>query len=280
MNKEIVFFGTSDFGIPCLEGLVNSDEFEIKAVITQPDKPVGRKQILEPSPIKKRSLELNLPVFDAVDALDDIEVDLAVLISYGEILKPSTIAKFSSGIINVHPSMLPQWRGPAPIQYALLNDDKITGVSIMMIDSGMDTGPILSQTQFPIDKSDDYITLSKKLSLVSVDLLLDAMKNYVAGSIQVAAQKQSGITYSKIISKSDGQIKSTDDPYEIINKLRAYAHWPGIFFIWKNQRIKLLTAHIENDEFMIDSLQPAGKKPMSYQDFLHGHPEFLFSDVI
>lgn len=251
------------------------------AVIAQPDKPQGRKQTIIPCPVKVCAKKNNLTVFQpdnlSTDLIKKFKVDLGILASYGRLIKKEIIDCFPLGIINIHPSLLPKYRGPSPIQYALLNGEKITGVSLIKLVEKMDAGPILAQQSMKIQKSDNYQTLHAKLAKMGADLLINYLKSDRFVGPKENQQNEDKATFSHIIKKSDGEIKLTDDPKAIILKLKAYTPWPGIYFHWKKKRFKILKASINKNKLIIESIQPEGKRPMPYAEFIKGYKDFIFN---
>ncbi len=275
---DIVFFGTSDFGIPTLQALLEAHWCKVIAVVTQPDRPVGRKQQLQSTPIKEFAEEKGLLVIHELGMVPD--ADVGVLVSYGAILPQSVLDKFPYGIINVHPSLLPQWRGPAPMQYALLHGDTVTGVSIMKLDKGVDTGPLLSQEQYAIPQDYSLPELSKHLEVMGAHMLERDLRKYIDGEIELKQQVSEGVSRSHIIKRSDGKITGSDDPRVVVNTLRAYTPWPGVFGFWNKKRIKILDAHLDGEDLILDKVQIEGKQPMKFDDFKRGYQDFLFTDIV
>ncbi len=258
----MIFLGTPEFAVPSLEAIKD----KVDLVITQPDKPVGRKKVLTPSPIKQFALANNLPVSHDLEVIKQRKPELCVVVAYGKII-PQDILDICP-FINLHPSLLPKYRGPSPIQYALLNGDTETAVTIMQIDAGMDTGPLLAQEKAAIKPEDNYLTLSKRLAEQGASLLAKTIANLPEPKPQIIDKK----TVTKLIKREHGEINLNDNPVEIINKLRAYTPWPGIFTYHNDKRLKILKAHLDNGQLIIDEVQLEGKQPTSYQEFLNGHP--------
>ena len=259
----MIFLGTPEFAIPSLAAIKD----KVEMVITQPDKPVGRKKILTPSPIKEYALANNLPVSHDLEVIKQTKPELCVVVAYGKII-PQDILDVCP-FINLHPSLLPKYRGPSPIQYTLLNGDTETAVTIMQIDAGMDTGPLLAQEKATIKPEDNYVTLSKRLAEQGAALLAKTLTNLPEPKPQVIDKK----TVTKLIKREHGEINLTDDPVEIINKLRAYTPWPGIFTYHNDKRLKILKAHLADNRLVIDEVQLEGKKPVPYTEFTKGHSD-------
>ena len=210
---KIVYFGTSEIGIPILSAL--KKHHQVLAVVTTPDKPVGRKQVLSPSAIANEALRLNLPVLkptkvknnpEFLEELKKFEADIFVVVSYGKILPVDLLDIPPLKTINVHFSLLPKYRGPAPVQFALLNGETKTGTSIFILDELVDHGPILAMQELDIDPDDTNISLQSKLAITSADLILETLPNYESGKIEPQVQNHDIATGSKIISKEDGKV--------------------------------------------------------------------------
>ncbi|MFH1890401.1 MAG: methionyl-tRNA formyltransferase [Candidatus Kuenenbacteria bacterium] len=249
MNKnnptKIIFFGTSEFAEVILDKLINVGAYRdtplrIMAVVTQPDKPVGRKKIITPPLVKIFAEKNNLPVYqpENVGAYCNTplqEADIFIVADYGEIISKKILDIPKYGALNVHPSLLPKYRGPSPIQTALLNGDKETGVTIIKMDEKMDHGKAISNKQLastikrsqPINKEDTYITLSQKLARLGADLLVEVLPDYISGKIKPKEQEHERATYTKMIEKKDGEIDWNKTAEEIYNQWRAFIKWPG-----------------------------------------------------
>lgn len=289
---SVVFLGTAEFAVPSLRALHASAEYSVELVVTQPDKPVGRKQILTQTPVKRAALELGLPVTDNLDDVRNCSAQIGVVVAYGKLLPENVLAHFTYGIVNVHPSLLPTWRGPSPIQAALLAGDTTTGVTIMLVDSGMDSGPILSQHTYDIKPTETADELHDILAAKGATALIQTISGYIRGDLSPVPQSESAagsaagsvVSYSSIIKRTDGKITGQDDPVEIMRKLRAYTPWPGVYGMWHNKRLKIIAAHIDDTtavqpKLIVDELQVEGKPVMSFQDFRQGHSDFTFTDV-
>src|SRR3989344_324010 len=224
---KLVFFGTSKFAVPALKKLADSD-YEIAAVITQPDKPAGRKQELSPSPVKEAAQELGLKILQPSKLDSKFEIpdsDIFIVASYGKIIPKSILAIPKYGTLNIHPSLLPKYRGPSPIQSAILNGDKETGVSIMVLDAEMDHGPVLANVKAQISNNKGFRELHDGLAVTGAELLMEVLAKYINGEIKPQPQDHSQVTFTKIITKDDGRI-DWNKPAEVINNLiRAYEDW-------------------------------------------------------
>jgi methionyl-tRNA formyltransferase len=303
---RIVFIGTADIGGPSLELLAKSGGHQIAGVVTQPDRPVGRRQELTPPPIKKLALQLGLPVFQpekirAPDALASIRAwspELIVVIAYGQILPKDLLAMPRHGCVNVHASLLPRWRGASPIQAALLAGDAETGVTTMLMDEGLDTGPMLLRGALPIAPDDNAGTLHDKLGALGAELLLKTIAGIADGSLKATPQPSAGATYAPKIKKDDGLVDWTLPAPQLLNRLRAFTPWPGLFTFVADERgrrmLKIWSVSIESagaapgvvaraDEhgvvvgagegaLVIRELQMEGSRRMTAAEFLRGHP--------
>ena len=285
---KTVFFGTPEFSVPVLEALHESDDFEVIAAVTQPDKPVGRKQILTSPAVKVRAEELGIPVIQPryvrkkrdegkafIEELTALQPDVCVLVAYGKIMPLYVLDIPKKGFINIHGSVLPLLRGASPIQMAIAEGFTETGVTIMEMDAGMDTGAIISTASIPVAERETAATLHDKLSVLGAEELVRSLPLYMAGDIQAQEQNDAEATYCALIQKEDGEIHWYNPPEEIERRIRAFTPWPGCYTVIDDLRIKILEAHMENGKLVIDTVQPAGKKPMSYEDFIKGRPNIL-----
>jgi len=253
---NIVFLGTPEFACPFLEKLATDSRFEVKAVITQEDKPVGRKKLLTPSPIKELSQKLYLSLFqpiklnkdiDLLSNLEKIAPDFFVVVAYGQILSSKVLQIPKIKAINVHGSILPKYRGASPIEQALLNGDSITGLSIMEMVKAMDAGPVYQKLELPITESDNNQSLRKKLSELGALQLPDLLIKIKSGQLSAQAQEETKASYCQKINKEDGHINPTQQTaQEIINRGRAYSIWPGIYLKQKEKTLKLIQIELNN----------------------------------
>lgn len=234
--------GTAELSCASLETLVRNDKFHVVAVVTQPDKPKGRDLKLTPSPVKILAEKLNLPVLQPLKARDEkfiselrgLKPDLMVVVAYGQILPQTMLDLPPHGCLNVHTSLLPKYRGAAPIQWAVADGEPETGVTIMKMDAGLDTGPILSTRHTPILRTDDSQILHDRLAQLGAELLAETIPDYVAGKIQLQPQPVEGSTYAAKIKKEDAQIDWDLPAEKIWNRLRAFTPWPGAFTRWSS----------------------------------------------
>ncbi|MFH1671203.1 MAG: methionyl-tRNA formyltransferase [Candidatus Portnoybacteria bacterium] len=273
---KVIFIGTSHFALPVLEGLVKND-YQILAVITAPDRPSGRKNQITPPPVKEIALKHKLRILqpekisEIEKEISQINPDLIVVAAYGQIIPKGIldIPRFKS--LNLHPSLLPKYRGPSPIQAAILNGDKITGATLMVMDEKMDHGPIVVQEEIEIKPEDNYQTLEKKLSQKSADLLIKNLPQYFNGKIKPKTQDETKTTYTKMLTRQDGEIDWGKSALENERKIRAFYPWPGAWTIMGGKRIKILKAKIIEDKLVPKIVQPEGKKPMAWDEFKKGH---------
>ena len=298
MPTRVVFMGSPEFSLPALRSLAGT--YPIAGVVTQPDRPAGRGQALTPPPVKELAVELNLPVIqprrlreaEAMDQLLRWSPDLIVVAAFGQILRQEILDLPRFGCINVHASLLPRWRGAGPIQAAILAGDERTGVTIMRMNAGVDTGDILSQRQIPIDEQDTAETLSAKLAQLGADLLLKTLPGYLNGELQPQPQDEASAAYAPLLKKDDGRLDFSLPAEALARKVRAYHPWPGAFTTWQGQPLKVLQAHAvaetaarpgetlvfqgnpavgsQPGSLVLDRVQPAGKRAMDGKVFLTG----------
>ena len=234
---KIVFMGTAELSCASLEKLAANGNFSVAAVVTQPDKPKGRDLRLTPSPVKVLAEKLNLPVLQPLKARDeqfitqirDLQPDLMVVVAYGQILPQRLLDVPRHGCLNVHTSLLPKYRGAAPIQWAIADGEPETGVTLMKMDAGLDTGPVLAIRRTPILPADDSQTLHDRLAQLGAELLVETIPAYMAGTVVPHPQPESGANYAAKIKKEDGRIDWTWPAEKIWNRLRAFTPWPGAF---------------------------------------------------
>lgn len=298
MDLKIVFMGSPEFALPALMGL--AENYRVEGVVTQPDRPAGRGRELTPPPVKILAEELDLPVIQpaklreagAMEQLKEWDPDVIVVAAFGQILRAEVLDLPSHGCVNVHASLLPRWRGAAPIQAAILHGDEETGVTIMKMDLGVDTGPILSQWAIPITADDTAGSLSPRLADVGARLLLEILPGYLSGEIQPRPQGDRQATYAPMLKKSDGELDFSQPAEDLARRVRAFNPWPGTFFLWQGERLKVHQAHAEQAPgpphgettvagglpavgtgsglLVLDEVQPAGKRAMAGEVFLHG----------
>jgi methionyl-tRNA formyltransferase len=305
MKPTVLFLGTPHFAVPILEEL--QKHFEIVGVVTQPDRPVGRKLVLTPPPVKIKAEELGLKVYQPEKAseipnLIQGEFDFLVTAAYGEYLPTAVLQLAKKDSLNVHPSLLPKYRGATPMQSALLNGDDKTGVSIIRMAKQMDAGEIFAQSELEVSPEIKYPELEKECSEIGAQLITEVLQKY--DQITPVDQDPSQVTHCHKITKEDGLIHwEKESAHQIFNKLRAFTPWPGIYTFFKNQKLSLLEFSPTNptdptnptplppgtifenekktfiqtkeDAIELKTLQLAGKKPTDIKSFLNGHPDFL-----
>jgi len=246
---RIIFMGTPEFAVPALEHLV-LDGYQVVAVYTQPDKVAGRGQHSAISPVKQAALNLNLTVVQptsfkeagAVAQLASFQPEVIVLAAYGQLLPQSVLDIPARGCINIHPSLLPRYRGASPVAAAILGGDEFTGVSIMLMDRGLDTGPVLAQAQIPVLPQDTTGSLTAKLSRLGAQLVLDVLPRWRKGELNPQPQDESRSTSSGMLSKEDGEIDWHRSAASIWRRVRAFQPWPGCYTLWQGRQLKILEA--------------------------------------
>ena len=230
----LVFIGTPQFAVPSLQSLAEAGH-DIATVITQPDRPAGRGRALRPPPVKQAALALGLPVLqpptlrdpEVLERLRALAPEAIVAVAYGQLLRPELLEVPPKGVLNVHPSLLPRWRGASPIAGAILGGDEETGVTIMLMDAGMDTGPILSQRRHPVSSHDTTGSLTEALATIGADLLADTLPRWLAGDIEAQPQDDSLATVTSLVRKEDGALDWTLPAHRLWLRVRAYNPWPG-----------------------------------------------------
>jgi methionyl-tRNA formyltransferase len=301
MSAKIVFMGSPDFALPTLQALAN--HYPMVGVITQPDQPAGRGRVLTSPPIKTLADQLSLPVIqprrlrdpEAMEQLYAWNPDLIVVAAYGQILRPNVLGLPPHGCVNVHASLLPRWRGAAPIQAAILHGDPEAGVTIMKMDEGVDTGPMLARRAIPIEPDDTAGTLSPKLAQLGADLLLETLPFYLRGELFPQPQDNTQATYAPMLKKEYGALDFSQPADKLAWQVRAYNPWPGAWMDWaggilKIHKAKAMEGTAQPGErvregklpavgtafglLMLEEVQPPGKKPMPGQVFLHGAREW------
>lgn len=307
---RIIFFGTSEFAVPSFEALARDSRFDIVGLVTQPDRPVGRHAILTPPAVKSAASSI-LPAGSGIRIMQPEKLkdetfkswisevgptcDAFVIVSYGKILPQWLLDLPKNGIVNVHGSLLPRWRGPSPIQAAIAAGDDATGITIMKIDAEMDHGPILAQAEEPIMNDDTGGELHDRLSKLGGDILPDVLADYLDGKIRPREQDHTAATYCKILTREGGKLDFAKSAQELEHLVFAYDPWPGTWMELDGKRIKILEA-VEGDEdrtrrpgeffvrngvpcaacaegtvLEIRRLQPEGKTAMDAAAFLKGN---------
>ena len=297
---ELIFCGTPQFAVPTLEKLVES--FNVRLVVTQPDRPKGRRLELVASPVKQSALELSLPIYqpekiktneELQTKLEEISPNAIIVVGYGRIVPSWMLQLPEFGNINLHASLLPKYRGAAPIQWAIANGESVTGVTTMRIDEGLDTGDILLQRELSISEDATAETLAAKLATIGADLMIETLMGLQTGTIHPQRQDNAQATLAPILKKEDGRIDFSRRAPEIYNRFRGFQPWPGAFTSFRGRGLNITAMKpaseqtpptqllLKGDQLFVgcgnDSaielleLQPEGKKRMSARDFVHGY---------
>lgn len=304
---RVLFMGTPDFAVPSLRALTEQANagLAVAGVVTRPDKPVGRKQQVVFSPVKQFALEHDIPVYqpgplrrpEALALLRDLAPDLIVVAAFGQILPSDVLALPLHGCLNVHASLLPRWRGASPINAAILAGDAETGVTIMLMDAGLDTGPALAQRATPIGSAETAGELSDRLALLGADLLVETVPRWLAGVITPEPQDESRATVTRLLQKSDGRLDWQRPAEELARQVRAHTPWPGAFTTWEGRTLKILRARAISFEtdlppgacfasageaalavicgegaLALEVIQLEGKRAMPSAEVVRGHP--------
>ncbi len=312
---KIVFFGTSDFAVPVLQRLQTDGGFSILQVVTQPDRPVGRKHVLTAPPVKRAALELGLPVVqpesvrghETFSHFENLHADAYVVVSYGKILPKNLLELPRYGGINVHASLLPAYRGASPISAAIKAGDKETGVTVMLMSEKMDEGPVLDYAPMPISDEDTTDTLMHKLSGLGADIIVPTLNAYFIGSLSPQPQDNAKASYCGILEREDGHIDWSKSAEEIDRFVRAMQPWPEAFTFWtrngKKQKITIKKASVLHPSapcdaesivsvvckmadgtlavncgagsLLLTTLQLEGKNETDAKAFLNGYPDFI-----
>lgn len=298
---NLVFCGTPQFAVPALEALAAAGH-RIPLVVTQPDRPKGRGLELVASPVKQAALKLNLPITqpDRIKTNEEFRTQLTalhpnaiVVVGYGRLIPQWMLDLPSLGNINLHASLLPKYRGAAPIQWAIASGEAITGVTTMRLDAGLDTGDILLQRELPIAPEDTSVSLAPRLAAVGADLLITTLGGLAGGAIRPRRQDNSQASLAPILKKEDGLVDFSRPAFEIVNRLRGFQPWPGAFTTFRGKSLQILNAQpspdvlpqaeisVVRDRLLVGcghqtsleilELQLEGKKRTSARDFLHGY---------
>jgi methionyl-tRNA formyltransferase len=300
---RIVFFGTPSFALPTLRGLLERSD-EVVGVVTQPDREKGRGRKVVVSPVKELAFQQGLTLLQPEKVKEEsfqevargLKPDLFVVVAYGQILPKSLLNIPKYGAVNVHASLLPRYRGAAPVAWAILKGEKVTGVTTMVMDEGMDTGDILLQTEVPISDEETCETLHDRLALLGAQLLLKTLENMEKGNVRPIPQDPSKATYAPPLKKEDGHIDWKREAAEIDRQVRAFNPWPGAFTKWGDRLLRIYRGRIRErtpagkaggvvwvgsdfievetgkDSYLIAEVQLEGRKKMTVREFLSGHP--------
>lgn len=251
---QVLFFGTPEIALPTLHSLAESEEIEVAAVVTQPDKPTGRHQEMTPPAVKVLAEKKGIPVLqpetlrgnsEFEELVRELEPDAYVIISYGQIIPKKILEIPKYGALNIHVSLLPKYRGASPIQQALLNGDSTTGITIIKINEKMDAGDIVFVKKLPISDEDNAETLSEKLAVMGGEFIAPVLLDYMEGNLKPIPQNHAQATFCSKIEKDDGRIKWEDQTaQEIFNRIRAFTPWPSCFTTWDGKRMKIIEARV------------------------------------
>ncbi len=306
MEPRIVFMGTPDFALPTLERLI--ERYTVVGVVTQPDRPAGRGRHLEMPPVKEIALAEGIPVYQParlrnVEAVEHIRAwapDIGIVVAFGQILPSSVLEIPPYGILNVHASLLPRWRGAAPIQGALRAGDQVTGVTVMKLDEGVDTGPILAKRETVIGTEETAGELERRLARLGADLLMEVLPGYLAHKVVPVPQPAEGATMTRPIRKSELELDWSKSADELYNQIRALSPSPGAYTLWNGTRLKVLRARVvvpnpapdmdpgvvflwgdvpavmTGDRCLaLEYVQMAGKRPLDGGAFVRGRQDFV-----
>ena len=296
-NTKVIFMGTPDFSVPVFKMLI--EETDVVLAVTQPDKPVGRHHELKPTPIKEVALENNIPVFQPKKIKEEYEkilntpCDIIITCAYGQIIPEEILNYPKLGCVNVHASLLPKYRGGAPIHWCLLNGEEKTGVTIMYMDKGMDTGDMISKKEYVIKNTDNVGILHEELSKIGAELLKETLPSIIAGTNERIKQNNDEATYAYNITRKEERIDFSRTGHEIQNQIRGLNPWPTANFLVNNEEFKALEATFEKKEnttpgtvreitkdaigidcidgvIYLTKIKPFGKKIMNVKDYLNG----------
>ena len=305
---NVLFFGTPDFSVPTLQALIDAPDISVGAVLTQPDRPSGRGGKITMSPVKQLALAHSIPVFQPASLRKEFEslrgdlaqhgpFDIGVVIAFGQILPKDVLDFPLHGCVNIHASLLPRWRGAAPIQRAIEAGDSETGVCLMKMDVGLDTGAVYAEHRLPIESGDTGATLHDKLAKLGASSLVQALSHIASGALNAVPQPQEGITYASKITTEECRISWHHPARDIALSIRAFSPWPGCFTTWREKRLKILFASesrrsyphtttpgtivyaqgdrleiacFQGSAICVNDIQLEGKKRMSVEEFLRG----------
>ena len=298
---DLVFCGTPQFAVPTLERLVDSG-FDVRLVITQPDRPKGRGLELVASPVKQTATRIGISVYqpekikaneELRDKLEGIAPDAIIVVGYGRIIPPWMLQLPNYGNINLHASLLPKYRGAAPIQWAIASGEPITGVTTMRIDVGLDTGDILLQKELAIAAEDTSVTLAPRLAAIGAELMMETLRRLQSDSIRPQKQNDSQATLAPVLKKEDGKIDFSRSGQEIYNRFRGFQPWPGAFTTFRGKGLSFTAMRpasvevrpaqllVQGEQLLVGcgggstiellEVQPEGKKRISAKDFVHGY---------
>ena len=314
---RIVFMGTPDFAVPVLDKLCIASVGQVVAVCAPPDRRRGRGREVEFSPVKAAALELGLPVLQpnslrprkAQDELAACKPDVIVVAAYGKLLPPEVLDMPAHGCLNIHPSLLPRYRGPSPVVASVLDGVSTTGVSLMLLDEGMDTGPVIAQREYVLDGSETSGDLTRELFVAGADLLVEKLGPWVAGRIEAVPQDESRATVTGKLERNDGRADWGCTALELERRQRAFTPWPGLFTFWQGKMLRLLDVvaleppfdhlgfvseepglvqRLDHEDspvgigtargiLGVKTIQLEGRRAASAEEFLNGYPAFIGS---
>jgi methionyl-tRNA formyltransferase len=303
---RVVFMGTPEFAVPTLTTL--ADRFEVAGVLTQPDKPAGRGQQLTPPPVKRFVQDRGLPIFQprtlrnesAQAQLAALRPDVIVVAAYGLLLPKAVLDLPPHGCVNVHASLLPRYRGAAPIPAAILSGEAETGLTLMRMDEGLDTGPIIAQAVITINADDTSGTLTTRLAALGTQMAVEVLPHWIAGDITPQPQDESLATFALKLNKADGRLDWSQSATILDRRVRAFSPWPGTFTTWNNKLLRILSVQVTSRRsqgaeglvvkdgqdigvvtgssiLRLVKIQLEGRRAMSAQDFARGQPTFIGS---
>lgn len=300
--------GSPQFALPTLKAL--SEHYSVVAVISQPDRPAGRGRERRPPATKIFAVEAGIPVLqperigddDSISQISELRPELLVVAAYGQILPQTLLDLPENGSLNVHASLLPRWRGAAPVQAAIRSGDKESGVTIVQMDAGLDTGPTLSQRRVGLEDQETGGSLTERLSHIGAELLIETLPRYLSGEITPQPQDDALATHAPMLMKSDGALDPQATAEQLVRQIRAFDPWPGTFIMWGERRLAIKRAHAASQNgatsgevvliasypalatreglLVLDTVQPSGKRPMSGEAFIRGAPEFVGAQLL
>jgi methionyl-tRNA formyltransferase len=300
--------GSPQFALPTLKAL--SEHYSVVAVISQPDRPAGRGRERRRPATKIFAVEAGIPVLqperigddDSISQISELRPELLVVAAYGQILPQTLLDLPENGSLNVHASLLPRWRGAAPVQAAIRSGDKESGVTIVQMDAGLDTGPTLSQRRVGLEDQETGGSLTERLSHIGAELLIETLPRYLSGEITPQPQDDALATHAPMLMKSDGALDPQATAEQLVRQIRAFDPWPGTFIMWGERRLAIKRAHAASQNgatsgevvliasypalatreglLVLDTVQPSGKRPMSGEAFIRGAPEFVGAQLL
>lgn len=315
---EAIFIGSSDAGRVVLEELLGNRDMQINLVVSRPDRKAGRGKLPTPTPVSGYARSKAIPLITpnswrdgaALRAVSEVRSQVIIVAAYGLLLPAELLSIPTYGVLNIHPSLLPVYRGPSPVVTALLDGVSLTGVSVMELDQGFDTGPIVSQKEVRIEKAESAESLERRLFGIGAKELLEVLPGWASGELSSRKQDEEAASYTKRFNKSDGQIDCNKTTQAIINQIRAFTPWPSSYVVWEGKTVKILEARARlSEETMASGIAPGtamvyqaegsnfpalktlngilvlvrvqmeGRTPVDGQDFLNGYPSFIGSHL-